>query len=43
MKGVFSMSEKLYLELKALVKEMTDEELDKLIDYLLFLEEQHNQ
>ena len=37
------MSEDLYIRLKELVSTMSDEELDKLIDYLLSLKAQHNQ
>lgn len=37
------MSEDLYIRLKKLVSTMSNEELDKLIDYLLSLKAPHNQ
>ena len=37
------MREDLYIKLKEIVSTMSDEELDKLIDYLLSLKAPHNQ
>lgn len=37
------MTEELYIRLRELVVSMSDEELDKLFDYLLTLKEQDNQ
>lgn len=37
------MQDDLYIRLKELISTMSDEELDKLIDFLLSLKAQHNQ
>ena len=37
------MREELYIKLKEIVSNMSDEELDKLIDFLLSLKAPHNQ
>lgn len=37
------MREELYIKLKEIVSNMSDEELDKLIDFLLSLKVPHNQ
>jgi len=37
------MREELYIKLKEIVSKMSDEELDKLIDFLLSLKAPHNQ
>lgn len=37
------MREDLYIKLKEIISKMSDEELDKLIDFLLSLKAPHNQ
>lgn len=37
------MQEDLYIKLKEIISKMSDEELEKLIDFLLWLEALHNQ
>lgn len=37
------MREDLYIKLKDIISKMSDEELDKLIDFLLSLKAPHNQ